>query len=132
MRAGDIILTIHHFLIYGGWAPIWVVDFFLRNVLPFKRRMERGKHFRWTARLFGPYMSYHVPRLVLAFSTLPLMMATHVSWPVDVFYVYLSSAAAFDWITGSDDPPWRRWKESASAALKKLRIAPAPQPVIDV
>jgi hypothetical protein len=53
-------------------------------------------------------------------------------WPIDAFYTFLLVTAVVDWITGSDDPPWRRWQESASAALKKLRIQPAPQPVIDM
>ena len=131
MRVGDIILTIHHFLVHGGWAPLWIVDFFLRNVQPHRRRMERGKHFKWMARAFGP-LSYHAPRMVLATAMLPPMMLTDAVWPIDAFYGYLVATTSVDWITGSEDPPWRRWKESASAALKKLRIAPAPQPVIDV
>lgn len=131
MIVWPLLCGLHSTLVHGGWALLWVADFFLRNVQPHRRRMERGKHFKWMIRAFGP-LSYHAPRMVLATVLLPPVMITGAAWPIDVFYGYLVATTSVDWITGSDDPPWRRWKESASAALKKLRIAPAPRPVIDV
>jgi len=126
-----LLLTFHHFLMLGGWVVIWLGDFFLRHVPPHSRRMQRGKYFRWTIRTFG-LMADAPPRIFLAVAMVAFFITTHQDWPLDVFYTFLAVTAAVDWITGSDDPPWRRWKESASAALKKLRIQPAPQPVIDM
>jgi len=49
--------------------------------------------------------------------------------PIYFYWVYVAIVAVVDWVTGSDDPPYKRWVASLS---KKLKINPPPRPVIDL
>lgn len=126
----SIILGVHHFIMYGGYIIIWLGDFFLRTIPPHCNRMRRGKYFRWAQRKFGLF-GYSVPLVFMAVAMLVFYVSTDWAWPIDAFYIFLAVTCAIDWITGSDDPPWRRWAKNGAGILKKLRIEPAPEPAIN-
>lgn len=126
----SLALGVHHFISYGGWVIIWLTDWFLRYIPPYSRRMARGKYARWAQRQFG-LLGHSVPLMFMAAAMLVFYVSTDWVWPIDMFYVFLAVTCAIDWITGSDDPPWRRWAKSGAEILKKLRIEPAPEPAIN-
>ncbi len=111
-----------------GWPIILAADWFLRSVEPHKRRMRRGKWFCWQVRTFGPFGVF-----LWEFPLLGIMIAGCIAfrsaWPANIWWTYIAVGCAVDWITGSDDPPFKRWVE---AAKKKLTIAPPPRPAIDL
>lgn len=119
----------------GGWVAILVIDWYLDN--RHRARMDRGKHRRWARRfcgrmfgLFGEVMGHTLIFLVLAFGlVIPVCVATDSTMTASVFWLYILAVDIYDFITGGEDPPWRRWLASLS---KKLVIQPPPRPVIDV
>lgn len=130
MIVWHLLLAVHQLILSGGWVLILCLDMFLRIVPPYSRRMRRGKYSKWIFRKFGNLNDAPI-RLAMVATMIAGLTATGSKWFVSVFYMYLVVTMAVDWITGSDDPPWRRWAESGAEILKKLRIQPAPQPVIN-
>jgi hypothetical protein len=130
MIVWHLLVGVDHFIYAGGWVLILAGEMFLRHGPP-RRRMQRGKYWRWTIRQFGPIWTDLPIRVFAAMSVLALFTATGQKWPLDVFYFYLVITAAVDWITGSEDPPWRKLSRAGAEILKKLRWQPAPQPVVN-
>lgn len=113
----------------GGWILILFADLFLRTVPPFSHRMRRGKYSRWVFKKFGLFGDLPI-RMPLAAGMLAGSLATSGYFFVDVFYIFLAVITIVDWITGSDDPPWRKLEAAANKLLE--RIKPMPEPVVNV
>lgn len=112
------------------WPICFFTDLYLRNSQRHKRRMQRGKFYLWELRTFGfPFMFLWDFPILCAF--LGMVLALHSNSPAHVWWAYVGITCAIDWITGSEDPPYRRWLASLSEAVKKLKIEPPPRPVID-
>lgn len=124
LTAWNLLMFVMIFL----WPLICLTDCFLRNRDPYKRRMQRGKFYRWEQRTFGPVWAcvWEVP---VIFAALGMSFALNSTAPIYLYWIYVAIVGAVDWITGSDDPPYRRWVGSLS---KKLTINPPPRPVIDL
>lgn len=131
MIVWNLLLAVHHLIVAGGWILILSSDMFLRNVPPYSRRMMRGKYSKWSMKTFGLLGDLPV-RMVVGGGGLAGAIATDSAWFITIFYLYLLSTLIVDWITGSEDPPWRRWAKSGAELLKKLRWQPAPQPAVNL
>lgn len=129
----NLLFTIYHMvdlvIISVGWIILFA-DLYLRLCPPHDKRMERGKHARWAHRMFGPWGRFPVWFVFWSFGVVTAFTPARAVGR-DVFLIYLGGAVAIDWITGSDDPPYRRWLASLSKAVEKLKIKPSPRPVID-
>lgn len=112
------------------WIPILAADWILRSRDPWKRRMARGAFSRWERRTFGFFGASMVLIPYVLFA-IPAFYLLGWEWPVDLFYLYLLMALVIDWLTGGDDPPWRKAKR-ALGRVRKLRIAPPPKPAINL
>lgn len=112
----------------GGWVPIWVFDWYL--ALFHSERIRRGKHRRWAERRFPPLGVVFI-YLVLVSTGLAAWLALDTPWVAHFFWIYLFVSDVYDFITGSEDPPWRRWATSLSERIK-LVIQPPPRPAIDL
>jgi len=110
------------------WPTIWATDMFLRHINPYRRRMQRGKFYRWELRTFGPlwYGLWEFPIMLCLFGLAFIFKMMEFGY---IFWTYVGIVCAVDWITGSDDPPYKRWVASLT---KKLTISPPPRPVIDL
>lgn len=113
-----------------GWPIILFSDAFFRCKEPYRRRTERGRHYKWAMSKFGLWGT--LPLILIGWTFAIACIFTPAGRAgIDAMYVYLVVALVVDWITGSDDPPYRRWLASASDAIKKLKISPPPRSVID-
>lgn len=110
------------------WPICFIADLVLRTFDPYKRRMNRGKFTRWEIRTFGSGWR-HLWDMPILTGLIVLTFTQHVMWPVHLWWAYIGVTCAIDWITGSDDPPYRRW---LAEAVKKLKISAPPRPVIDL
>jgi hypothetical protein len=117
------------------WPIIFSLSLYLHHVERHRRRLERGKFSKWKYRTFGgPYADWHF-FLYCEFPALVVLLGSALTinsrWPAHLWWIYIGVRDAVDWITGSDDPPYRRWLASLSDAVKKLKIEPPPRPVIE-
>lgn len=121
-----------HIICWIAFLPIVLADFWLRHFLPYVNRMRRGKYTRWLIRTFG-MTGDNLFRLGWLFCiAMPIMFVApepFVTLGLVVYWTYMAVTLAVDWITGSDDPPYRKW---LAAAKKKLTISAPPKPVIDL
>jgi len=125
-----VLITLHVIdrIVAYGWPVILFGDLFFRTKTPFRQRLQRGRHFKWTLKHFGGPGIIVMGGWIFAIACV-FTPAGRLGF--DTVYVYLAVALIVDWITGSDDPPYRRWLASASDAIKKLKISPPPRPIID-
>jgi len=128
-----IVLTTLHVIdlaLRFTWPIILFAECYFRTKDPYRRRTQRGRHYKWTVKQFG----FLGPApLVMGGWTFALACIFTPAGRLgnDVVLIYLAGALVIDWITGSDDPPYKRWLASLSEAVKKLKISPPPRPVIE-
>lgn len=112
-----------------GWPAVLGMDWYLRIGQRYRRRMARGKAFRWERRTLGPQSGLVVTAIVL-----PVQVAEWIAsgtWYVtDAFIIYVAVSCVIDFITGDDDPPYRRWLTSLSQRIK-FSVSPPPRPIIE-
>lgn len=112
-----------------GWWLIACADVYLRWVEPHRRRMRRGKAYAWEMRTFGPFGVVLGTFMVISMAiTESAVFGTR--WVADAFWIYIAVCCAIDWLTGDDDPPWKRYSEKAKKLLERLK--PIPEPAIDL
>lgn len=123
----------------------WMIAFPVEQYLYIfhARRIRRGVIHRWLYRNWGPGgpLLAHMMLFMLVFLSVILLfvdLATPLPIIPDVqsvviatFWTLYVGWAVIDYITGGDDPG-KRVKKLVSSLVKKLKIAPAPRPVIDL
>ena len=124
------VLTTFHWIdliLKFTWPIILFSDAFFRTKEPYRRRTQRGRHYRWTTKQFGPWGP--TPLVVMGWAFAIVCILTPAGrLGNDVVLIYLGGALVIDWITGSEDPPYKRWLASLSEAVKKLKVE-QPKPV---
>jgi hypothetical protein len=110
-----------------GWPLILGMHCFGRNEgWWIGRRLCRGKYWRWVRRQFGPTEDIFI-FLSMFFAAIATKIAFDSMVGSDVVYGYLAICLIIDWITGSEDPPWRKLSRAGNKLLEKLK--PMPKPV---
>lgn len=128
-----LVVTIFHLIdliLKFTWPIILFADVYFRTKNPYRNRTQRGRHYKWTVKKFGLWGPTPIVMSAWLFA-IACIFTPAGRLGNDVALIYLAGALLVDWITGSEDPPYRRWLASLSEAVKKLKIEPPPRPVID-
>lgn len=124
----NLLHLVDNFLRYGGWLVILFMHFYFDSF--HEPRMERGKYRKWARRHF-PESGHHTIYWIMLLSCIPAVIASGSRWPSHSFWIFIFATDIVDFITGGEDPPWRRWAKSLSERIK-LVMAPPPRPAIDL
>lgn len=117
-----------------AWPIILALDTFGRSWGHIGRRLSRGIYWRWLMRKFTIFGGlYHSMMFCgITFVLIPLSMVYDDAGDevIAAIYSYIGALLLIDWITGSDDPPWKKLARAKNKLLANIK--PMPRPAIDL
>ena len=133
MNILKIIYLVLYWYTMTCWPIILIMVVFIRpGNNRIGRRMQRGVYWRWNVRTFGTLLRWadFPVYLMVMFCQLGLVIATGGQAGNILAYTFFTITLFVDWVTGSEDPPWKKLAREANKLLD--RIKPVPPPVIDL